>query len=209
MQSVFFLLRYEEDLLKAAQDHPSVSENEGKTLIGQEPSIPAQTHMQWTAPVRGTAKLNSDASFLPDSGRSWVGAVARDHNGQVILSVGRQVANLNSVEEAEMHAALFGLQALVNVYTGPVVLEMDCKAMIEELMDTGQSRSPCYGVIRDVKSVLAGFASHKCSFAGRNCNKLAHELAATARRAGDFFMIDSVPASLIPLMWSECKTPLE
>lgn len=66
-----------------------------------------------------------------------------------------------SVEEAEAQAALIGLQALAKVYKGAVVLEMDCKAVTDELKSETSSRSPYYGLVRDVKEALSVFASHK------------------------------------------------
>ena len=42
---------------------------------------------QWTPPPMQSAKLNSDAAFLPEFARAWGGAVARDHKGTPFLSV--------------------------------------------------------------------------------------------------------------------------
>ena len=95
------------------------------------------------------------------------------------------------------------------VYNGLAKLEMDCKSVVEHLKTTSQIRSSCYGVIQDIKEVFSSFATHKISFAGRGCNRLAHELAAKARQLGDMLIITGVPDSLRSLMLSECNPPLE
>lgn len=67
----------------------------------------------WSAPEPGVVKLNSDAASFSESGDSWIGAVARDHRGQVFVSA---CQSIDTVEEAETVAALIGLKELAKVY---------------------------------------------------------------------------------------------
>lgn len=180
----------------------------GKEILGLStpiPSNPTQAALQWVAPVQGTAKLNTDTSFLLDSGQGWAGAIARDCRGFVFLWKCRQLPNSSSVEEAEARAALIGLQALGNVFRGPVELELDCKTVVDCLNSDGTCLAPYYGVIQDIKAALAGFASAKVSHTGRSSNTLAHELAVEARQRGDTLIIAGVPERLRSLMMSECS----
>ncbi|XP_020196298.1 uncharacterized protein [Aegilops tauschii subsp. strangulata] len=170
------------------------------------PHATASECRQWSAPTEGTIKINSDASYLPDTGNCWAGALARNYRGQIMLCIGKQMLTSNSVEEAEAKAALCGLQTLASIYTGPVEVELDCRSVIKELSAAGPSLSPCYAVIQDIKATLCQFASHKLSFAGRECNKLAHELATEARKVGDLHIVGGVPERLRAMMLKECST---
>lgn len=61
----------------------------------------------------------------------------------------------------------------------------------------------CYGVIRDLKEALALFAEHKISFVWRNCNVLAHQLAAEAKQNGNLLINAGVPDRLRDQLTSE------
>lgn len=79
--------------------------------------------------------------------------------GRVYLSTCSRLTVSGSAEEAEAHAALFGLHALAEVYRGPVVLEMDCKTVTGYLDSDMIGLAPCYGVIQDIKAALLAFSS--------------------------------------------------
>lgn len=151
------------------------------------------------------SKINSDASFIPDSGECWAGAVNRDHQGLAFLSTCKSLPRACSAEEAEGRAALVGLRALANVYRGPVELETDCKSLADALNADVTVRSPCYGILLDIKAALAVFSEHRISFARRECNRLAHELADEARKNGDNLIIADVPHRLRHLVHSDCN----
>ena len=51
----------------------------------------------------------------------------------MLISVGKQIGSAASVEEAEARAASVGMQALAGIYRGPMVLEVDCMALVNEL----------------------------------------------------------------------------
>ena len=56
-----------------------------------------------------------------------------------------------------------------------------------------QSRSAYRATLEDVKEKLSLFSCSGISIVSRSKNKLAHELAAVARRSGDFIMVADVP----------------
>lgn len=155
----------------------------------------------------GGGKLNTDASFLADTGLSAAGAVARDYRGLVFFSESKRLPASRSVEEAEANAILTGLSSLATLYRGHIILEVDCAAISRELQPDAPGRSPEYGLICDIKSALSGFASYKISTVGRGRNALAHGLAEIARKIGDSFTIAGVPESLRSLANSECNPP--
>ena len=169
-----------------------------------EPRRSEQATMRWAAPVQGTVKVNSDASYLSDSGQCWAGAVARDHRGLVLVSVCKQIGFAGSVEDAEARSALAGLEALAEVYRGPIVLEMDCMVIVSELNREARSLSPCYGVLRDTLNALGAFSDFSVRHVSRKHNILAHELAAEARMHGDLQLVARVPDRLMNMMQNEC-----
>lgn len=86
----------------------------------------------WVAPAEGTAKINT--------GQSSTGAVARAHKGLVFISFCRRMGTCNSIEEAEASAALIGLSALLKVYKGDVILEVDNTFIARQLNEPATSR---------------------------------------------------------------------
>lgn len=79
------------------------------------------------------------------------GVVARDHRGLCLFSEGRQLTDSRSVEAAEAKAALMGLQSLLKVFRGHIVLEMDCLALGRELKPDAPGRSPLFGLVMDIR----------------------------------------------------------
>ena len=125
------------------------------------------------------------------------------------VSICKVLPSCISVEEAEGRAILVGLQALADLYRGPIILETDCQVIAKDLAAGWQSRSGCYGLLVDIKNAMAGFQSCTISSIRRNANALAHGLAAEARRSGDRQMLADVPDSHRSLVISECTSPSE
>lgn len=192
--SVQYLTRLQEELLVAAYGLTKNSNNNKVSLYPASPvATTPQTPNHWIAPPLGMAKINSDATFIGEMGDTWGGAVARDHLGRVFMSIGRRLNRCSSVEEAEGAAALLGLTEFVKRFRGRVILETDCMCIGQELQAGMQSRSAHWATLADVREKLSLFSSSGISIISRSKNKLAHELAAIARRSGDFSMIADVP----------------
>lgn len=110
-----------------------------------------------------------------------------------------------SAEEAEARAALLGLQSLANRYRGPVELETDCKNLADALTADVISRTPHFGILMDLKAALAVFSEYRVRHIPRECNRVAHELAAKARQNGDLLIIGTIPYRLRPLVLLDCN----
>lgn len=212
--SVQFLKQYEEDLKKAAvsaewTDGKAAETSQGPCTRADVPPdrAAANTDGQWIPPDRGVAKINTDASFLVETGESTAGAVARDYRGFVFVSVCRRLPRCHSVEEAEGRAILVGLQTLAGLFNGQVALETDNQVIAKELMAKNPTRSPNYGLIMDIKKVMASFSTCSVQWVMRSRNSLAHGLAAETRSTGEQTLISDLPNSLRPLMLSECTAP--
>lgn len=90
---VQYLLRLKEEILLAAGDTTDEGNKNKQSLFLVrvcKPVIPMPN--QWSGPDPGKAKLNCDAAYFEESGETWGGVVARDHNGHAFLSIGRRLA---------------------------------------------------------------------------------------------------------------------
>ena len=124
------------------------------------------------------------------------------------MSVGGRLNQCFSAEEAEGAAAVLGLSAFARRYNGRLILETDCKSMGCQIQDEGAIRSACYAVLADARRILSTFASWEVRIIGRNKNSLAHVLAASARRNGDFSLLANIPNDAIFVMQKEVVTTM-
>lgn len=111
--------------------------------------------------------------------------------------------NSNSAEEAEAKAALYGIQEFAKCFNGPVILEMDCASVMNELQHPDEQKSAICTLVGDIKQALKGFKSYRLSLVGRNCNKAAHLLAASARELGDLLRIGRGPDCIQEVLQDE------
>lgn len=188
-RSVQFLTRFEEEIRILTM---SIEDGKGKSMWSWSnsfPKPPEERLIRWDSPMVGTVKINSDAAFLTESRESCPSAVARDHTGFVFISAGRPMVQCESVEEAEGRAAVVDLKSLPRMYRGPIILELDC-ALIAKELHVGRSNGPaCFPVICELKVALSKLEAYNISSIPRERNKLAHELAARARREDDLTLI--------------------
>lgn len=171
-----------------------------------KPANPMPSH--WSPPGPGKAKLNCDAAYIEETGETWGGAVARDHQGHVFLSAGRRLARCCSVEEAEGAAAVMGLTEFARYFNGQLILETDNASLGRGLQSKQTCRPSYHAVLTDAKKLLSAFSSSEISVVTRAKNKMAHELAAIAKRTGDFSMLADVPLDARNVMRDECVTPM-
>lgn len=171
-----------------------------KTLVNWVGKLPNR----WTAPPPGVIKLNNDASYQKDSGRSTVGAVARDWLGRIFVSVSHQINICRSVEEAEAMAVFVDLSALSKLYRGDTIVEMDCSAVVRDLTVSKPTASECFSLIHDIKLLQQCFSSVDVVAVKRGCNGLANGLAALAKTRGDQDIIGDIPDDVRELSLTEC-----
>jgi hypothetical protein len=207
-RSAMFLVGYEEEIRNLPRTGDGASGKQKWSLTESGATKPqervgSEEIDRWEKPAAGVVKLNTDASYLLDTGQCWAGAVARDHCGRVLFSSSKSVKTCSSVEEAEGHAILSGLVTLSAMYRGHLIIETDCATIARELKKATLSRSVCFSVVCDIKDTARLFSSVNINAVQRSKNKLAHELAARGRR-GDSMIIANVPEGLSSLMLSEC-----
>lgn len=102
-QSASFIVAYAESLFIIRQDE----KGKAHALAGLSSPRPVVQRPAWAPPPVGWAKLNTAVSFDPQTGNSFVGCIARNCNGEVLLSAWDRLARCSSATEAEAEAFLF------------------------------------------------------------------------------------------------------
>ena len=64
----------------------------------------------WKTPKNGWVKINVDAAYSCQDGKSHMGCIARDHHGKVLWASSRETGRSMNAEEAEAKACLVALQ---------------------------------------------------------------------------------------------------
>jgi len=199
--------------LQDAENHQELEFNgKGKMQIGsaqsglrKEASNPRET---WSHPPDGWIKLNVDASFVDATGCAGAGMVARDSEGRVKFTAWRALFNCASAAEAEAHACVEGLRLASQWCHHPIILESDCARVTQALLSTRPDRSELGFIIAEGKELSQLLLELKIVKVKRDCNKVAHELAALARRnTHSAVWLGQAPACAIDLINADCIQP--
>jgi ribonuclease HI len=94
----------------------------------------------------------------------------------------RALFNCASAAEAEAHACVEGLRLASQWCHHPIILESDCARVTQALLSMRPDRSELGFIIAEGKELSQLLLELKIVKVKRDCNKVAHELAALARR---------------------------
>lgn len=126
----------------------------------------------WTPPPPGWYKINVDGSFVEANGEAGAGVIARDSSGQVLFTAWRVLFRCRDAVEAEAE----GIRLAAEWAMGRVILESDCARVVQALKH-GPDRSEIGFTVTEARELTQLLLEWKVSLAGRDCNKVAHELA--------------------------------
>ncbi|KAK6164642.1 hypothetical protein DH2020_001506 [Rehmannia glutinosa] len=133
----------------------------------------------WTPPPLGSIKINCDASIIKGTG-TGVGAVIRDHRGEVIKTIYKLMSTEYEVDIAEAIACREGLTLAKHLGLKSVVLETDSWTIHHKLRHNAHDLSYLGNILQDIKMILVYFDSFSSSFVKRSGNTVAHNLARLA-----------------------------
>ncbi|XP_074283126.1 uncharacterized protein LOC141607671 [Silene latifolia] len=150
---------------------------------------------RWKAAQAGYVKVNVDAGVKEEDGVG-VGAVCRDGAGAVKWGVSRVWKEVWEPHVAEAVAVLEGITEAARRGHTHVVIESDCKQVIDALEKKKKGRSIFYLVLDDIWSLLSSFHSVIWSYTNRVNNSVAHAL-------GHLF-----PRVVGRNMWSDVLPPI-
>ena len=159
------------------------------------PHRPART--RWSPPAENLYKANYDAALFEHLGIAGLGVVVRDVRGNVLAALSQKIALPQSVEMAEALAAKRAVQLATEMSFLRVVVEGDCKRVVQALQAPGRSLTLYGHVIEDVRRI--GATLQTCSFHHvlREGNSLAHSLARRAVLTADTDVwVEELPSDL-------------
>jgi ribonuclease HI len=159
-------------------------------------SRPSSKEEKWRPPgEEQILKVNVDGAFKDNPRSGCWGFVIRDKEGQVTGSGAGHMMFPQSALHAEAETCLQGITTAMNWGMTRVIIESDCQVLVIALNKEGYDRSPIGVLVRDAKLLARlNFTSFSFEYAHRNCNKVAHAMAALgASMAHDNEMPQYVP----------------
>jgi ribonuclease HI len=167
---------------------------------------------RWTPPTDpDVLKINVDGAFADNPNRGGWGFVIRDHRGQVVGAGAGRLEFPHSAAHSEAEACIQALVAASSWGMTRVLVESDCQTLVNALNKASYDRSPIGVVVRDTRMMARlNFVSSSFVFAKRDCNKVAHAIAALGVSGiyseGQFWP-DAVPSDVLGLVASEFAMP--
>jgi len=135
---------------------------------------------RWSKPPAGKLKLNCDASFLPGTSMGTWGFVIRDSDGDAVSAGRGKVEHLLGAFQAELISCLHGVQEAVRLGIGNLVLETDALQVRQALCSNDFNASVAGGLVAELKFLVhVNFNCFQCLCVPRECNRVAHEIAAS------------------------------
>jgi ribonuclease HI len=166
----------------------------------------------WTPPSeQDMLKINVDGAFSDNPKRGGWGFVIRDSRVQVAGAGAGRLEFPQSAVHTEFEACIQALEAAANWGMTRVLLESDCQVLVNALNKADYDRSPIGVLVRDARMMARlNFVSSSFVFSKRECNKVAHAIAALGASgvygAGQTWP-DVVPTDVMGLVASEFATP--
>jgi hypothetical protein len=126
--------------------------------------------------------------------------VVRDDAGNVLCTEWKHLSACGSAEEAEVLACLEGLRYLAANPQRPGILDTDCSRIVTVLEAMDMDRSAHWSLFLEARTRLDMLPQVKLSRVGRECNRVAHDLAQLGKReCGVLF--GAVPSDVYALLF--------
>ncbi|KAK1646917.1 hypothetical protein QYE76_064722 [Lolium multiflorum] len=151
----------------------------------------------WWGEDENKRKVNVDASYCHVSGEAAVGAVVRNHQGQIIVASSKVIEKCQDPEEAEACAILEGLMLAIDNNLEPNSVESDCANAVSNVHRNTGKHSRAWVVYNNIESVSLLIPACKVVKIGRSANQVAHDFAALARKSGESKVwMDPIPPDI-------------
>ena len=108
---------------------------------------------------------------------SW-GFIIRACDSDVVMTGRGKVEHLISAFHVELIACLQGIQSVISLGIGHLVMETDAQEVVIAIKTDNYLDAAAGHIVEEVKSLVdLNFISFECVFKGRESNQAAHELA--------------------------------
>lgn len=149
----------------------------------QKVGVTGQRQEKWTCPEGEILKVNIDGAFKQEDNTGGWGFVIRDGHAYVRGSGAGRLKDVGSAIQAEAVACLEALHAAATWGMMKIQVESDCQILVRALKSTEYDLTSEGIMFRESRLFARqNFISCCFFFAPRECNKLAHALAAFGSR---------------------------
>ncbi|KAH9754587.1 putative reverse transcriptase/RNA-dependent DNA polymerase [Citrus sinensis] len=156
---------------------------------------------KWEPPPGNFLKVNVDAGINNRDQVAGLGAVIKDPSGKIVAADTKQVPLREGVSFAEAEAMEWGLQVAKELSLSALIMETDCKEVVDLLNNTKGSRIGISWVISDIQEQRRDFKEVKFRHIPRTCNTCAHSLTKLAVGANTSAVwLDHIPTEILNVL---------
>jgi hypothetical protein len=137
--------------------------------------------------------VNSDAAFFEDRQRMAMGAVIRDSAGGCLAAASLPLQGFTTPEIAEALALRGAVAITRDKGFDKAIFASDCLSLIQRLHSLNQDRSQVGILVKDIRSMVAGFSTAIFRHVHHSVNEAAHILARSCNLASVGFISDVAP----------------
>lgn len=114
-------------------------------------------------------------------GKVWdLWTVVQVHDGKIFLAGSKSIWGCLGVEEVEARAVLCVLQVAQEFDLRSIIIESDCKLVIDALLRKFKTNFIIQSIIDNCLALASSFVSFSFCFCPRGCNGVTHRLASWA-----------------------------
>jgi hypothetical protein len=151
---------------------------EWRVHLKKDPKKPMNQIQSWQPPPVDWVLLNTDGAFSYVTNRGGWGAIARDHDGDMIIAEAGSVPSAANAFHTETYAVLRAIDMAVRLGFGRIIIATDCQNLQRAITSSEFDLAELGVLFCEVKFLLqTEFIEHRVIFVPRVCNKPAHELA--------------------------------
>jgi ribonuclease HI len=184
---------------------------ESEAFCRQEKQAVQKPVQKWSKPEGDIIKINTDGAFDADERKGGWGFVARDSQGRIRGAGAGRIEHIASAMQSEAIACMEALYAASEWGMGSAMIETDSANLVRAVQCTEYDLAPEAVLFRDIRSFIRlNFGVVEVRFAPRECNKLAHALAAygAAHVEDRVHWVDMVPDGVRCVAASESAEPI-
>ncbi|GKV27974.1 hypothetical protein SLEP1_g37084 [Rubroshorea leprosula] len=173
-----------------------LSKGRGATMVQR------RSETRWRPPEAGFIKINVDGAISMQNGAYGMGAVARNHQGEVLAAMACKGQGVVAAEIAEACSLRMALQWAHDLTFRKIFLETDCVSLVTAINNEFLSTNSSLGaVLSDCRVLMTSFMHCQVNHIRREGNAVAHELAKRALQAeANEYWIEEVPVDIAHLV---------
>uniref|UniRef100_A0A803NWY3 RNase H type-1 domain-containing protein n=1 Tax=Cannabis sativa TaxID=3483 RepID=A0A803NWY3_CANSA len=147
-----------------------------ETTLEVNPNI----EKRWEPPKPGVYCLNNDTSVPKNGINGGLGALIRNHLGEVVAAEIQLQQGTYSVEVAEVLALRMGIQLAIKMAAYPYIIQTDCLRVVNYLNRISQATTDWSALLDDIRETPEFVHCLAVQHISRDCNRSAHSLAKEA-----------------------------